>query len=162
MHYFIALYYIILHLTFILLLIYNFFKDNNGKVKLDRSRLATRKFWEIGLWERLMVEVATPSKVCFPLIYIFFEVMLMSGIHKIRGSLEDYILFFFLDVCLSVCLYVCLSVCTYVCMYVCMYVCGYRVAMLTMRSHRAAAREKKNAHCERTHLPRGFLSLWEQ
>ena len=34
------LYYItLLHLTFILLLIYNLFKGSNGKVKLERSRL---------------------------------------------------------------------------------------------------------------------------
>ena len=54
----------------------------------------------------VMVEVATPSKVCFPLIYIFFEVMFMSGIDRIRGSLEDYILYF---VCVKfLCLIVCL------------------------------------------------------
>ena len=35
-----------------------------------------------------MVEVATPSKVCFPLIYIFFEVMSMLGIDEIRGCLN--------------------------------------------------------------------------
>ena len=35
------------------------------------------------------MEVATPSKVCFPLIYNFFQVMLMSGIDEIRGCLED-------------------------------------------------------------------------
>ena len=46
-----------------------------------------------------MVEVATPSKVCFPLIYVFFEVMLMSGIDGIRSCLEDYILLFLFDVC---------------------------------------------------------------
>ena len=33
------LYYILLHLTFLLLLIYNLFKSSNGKVKLERSRL---------------------------------------------------------------------------------------------------------------------------
>ena len=32
-------YYIILHLTFILVLIDNLFKGSNGKVKLDTSRL---------------------------------------------------------------------------------------------------------------------------
>ena len=47
-----------------------------------------------------MVEVATPSEVCFLLIYIFFEVMLMSGIDEIRGCLEDYILLFLFDVCI--------------------------------------------------------------
>ena len=47
-----------------------------------------------------MVEVATPSKVCLPLVYIFFEVMLMSGIDEIRGRLEDYILLFLFDVCM--------------------------------------------------------------
>ena len=36
---FIILYYIIFHLTFILLFIYNLFKGNNGNVKLERSRL---------------------------------------------------------------------------------------------------------------------------
>ena len=45
------------------------------------------------------MEVAAASKVCFPLIYIFFEVMLMSGIDEIRGCLEDYILLFLFDVC---------------------------------------------------------------
>ena len=44
------------------------------------------------------MEVATPSKVCFPLIYIFFEVMLMLGIDEIRGCFEDYILLFLFDV----------------------------------------------------------------
>ena len=39
LYYFIILYYIIFYLTFILLLIYNLFKGNNGKVKLERSRL---------------------------------------------------------------------------------------------------------------------------
>ena len=67
-------------MTFILLLIYNLFKGSNGKVKLERSRL-----WQLNnsrrkVRERLMVEVATPSEVCFPLIYVFFEFMLMSGI----------------------------------------------------------------------------------
>ena len=47
-----------------------------------------------------MVEVATPSKVCFPLVYVFFEVMLMSGIDGIRSCLEDYILLFLFDVCM--------------------------------------------------------------
>ena len=47
-----------------------------------------------------MVEVATPSKVCFPLIYIFFEVMSMLGIDEMRGCLEDYILLFLFDVCM--------------------------------------------------------------
>ena len=46
-----------------------------------------------------MVEVAVPSKVCFPLIYVFFEVMLMSGIDGSRSYLEDYILLFLFDVC---------------------------------------------------------------
>ena len=48
-----------------------------------------------------MVEVATPSKVCFPFIYIFYEVMLMSRIDGIRSCLEDYILLFILDVCMD-------------------------------------------------------------
>ena len=71
-----------------------------------------------------MVEVATPSKFCFPLIYIFFEVMLMSRIDGIRSCLEDYILLFVSDVCMY--MYVCIYVCMYyVCiMYVlCVYVC---------------------------------------
>ena len=38
LHYITSLYYIILHLTFILLLIYNSFKGSNDKVKLERSR----------------------------------------------------------------------------------------------------------------------------
>ena len=44
------------------------------------------------------MEVATASKVCFPLIYIFLEVMLMFGIDGIGGCLEDYILLFLFDV----------------------------------------------------------------
>ena len=48
-----------------------------------------------------MVKVATPSKACFPLIYIFFEDILMSGIDGIRGFLEGCILFLF-DVCMYV------------------------------------------------------------
>ena len=42
MLYHILLYYITLHIIFILLLIYNLFKGSNGKVKLERSRL-----WQI-------------------------------------------------------------------------------------------------------------------
>ena len=69
------LYYIIFHLIFTLLLIYNLFKIGNGKVKLERSRLwqldnSKRKSCERGwYWE-----VATLSKDFFPLIYIFFDV----------------------------------------------------------------------------------------
>ena len=70
-----------------------------------------------------MVEVVTPSKVCFPLIHIFFEVMLVLGIDGIRSCLEDYILIFLFDVCMYVCMYLCMYVCMYVCMYLCMYVC---------------------------------------
>ena len=33
------------------------------------------------------MDVATPSKICLPLIYTFFEVMLMSGINGIRSCL---------------------------------------------------------------------------
>ena len=39
LYYYTIAYYIILDLTFILLLIYNLFKGSNGKVKLERSRL---------------------------------------------------------------------------------------------------------------------------
>ena len=67
------------------------------------------------------MEVATPSKICFPLIYIFFEVMLITGIDGIRGYLEGYILLFLLDVCMYVCMYVCMHACMHVCMYACMY-----------------------------------------
>ena len=52
------------------------------------------------------MEVVTPSKVCFPLIYIFFEVMLMSEVDGIRSCFEDYILLFLFDVCIYVCIYV--------------------------------------------------------
>ena len=55
--------------------------------------MATKQF--LRACERLMREVATPHKVCFPLIYIFFEVMLMSRIDGIRSCLEDYILILF-------------------------------------------------------------------
>ena len=40
-----------------------------------------------------MEEVVTPFMVCFRLIYIFLEVMLMSGIDGTKSCLEDYILF---------------------------------------------------------------------
>ena len=47
LYYFIILYYITLYITsyitFILLINHNLFKDNNGKVTLKRSRLATRQ-----------------------------------------------------------------------------------------------------------------------
>ena len=49
-----------------------------------------------------MVEVATPNKVCFPLIYIFLEVMLIPRIDGIRSCLEDCILLFLFDVSISV------------------------------------------------------------
>ena len=39
LYYYTIAYYIILDLTFILLLIYNLFKGSNVKVKLERSRL---------------------------------------------------------------------------------------------------------------------------
>ena len=87
--------------------------------------VATRQFLEKGLWQMLMVEVATPSKACFPLIYIFFEVMLISRIDEIRSCLEDYISLFTFDVYMSVCLSVCLSVWLTVCLSVCLYVCIY-------------------------------------
>ena len=51
-----------------------------------------------------MVEVATPSTACFLLIYIFFEVKLMSSIDGLRNCWEDYILLFLFDVCLHVCM----------------------------------------------------------
>ena len=88
-----------MHLTFILLLIYNMFKVINDKVKLERSRM-----WQLDnsckrkACERLMVDLATPSKLCFPLIYIFFEVMLVSRIDVIRSCLEDCILLFLFNV----------------------------------------------------------------
>ena len=43
-----------------------------------------------------MVKVATPFKVCFPLIYIFFEVILMPVIDGIDSFLEDYYFYFLL------------------------------------------------------------------
>ena len=90
--------------SYIYLNTYLQFKGNSGKVKLESYRLWT--ILEKGLWERLMVEVVTPSKVCFPLIYIFFEVMLMSEVDGIRSCFEDYILLFLFDVCIYVCIYV--------------------------------------------------------
>ena len=53
----------------------------------------------------MTVEVATPSKVCLPLIYIFFEVMMMSRIDRIRSYLEDYILLFVFVVCVYIGIY---------------------------------------------------------
>ena len=53
-----------------------------------------------------MLEVTTPSKVCFPLIYIFFEVTLTLRIDGIRSCLEDYILLFLFDVCMYIHIYV--------------------------------------------------------
>ena len=53
------------------------------------------------------MEVAAPSKVSFPQIYIFFEVMLISRIDGTRSSLEDYnllVLFDVFDVCMH---YIC-------------------------------------------------------
>ena len=49
-----------------------------------------------------MVEVARPSKVRFPHIYIFSGVMLMSGIDGIRVFVEDSISLFLFDLCISV------------------------------------------------------------
>ena len=43
---------------------------------------------------------SSSSLLKLPLIYILFEVMLMSGINEIRGCLEDYILLFLFDVCM--------------------------------------------------------------
>ena len=60
--------------------------------------MATRQFLDKGLWERLMMEVTTKFKLCFPLIFIFFEVVLMSRIDGKRRRLGNYILFIF-DVC---------------------------------------------------------------
>ena len=51
--YYIRLYYIILHLTFILPLIYNLFKGRNGTVKLERSRL-----WQLDNSRRKLVREA--------------------------------------------------------------------------------------------------------
>ena len=53
----------------------------------------------------MTVEVATPSKVCLPQIYIFFEVMMMSRIDRIRNYLEDYILLFVFVVCVYIGIY---------------------------------------------------------
>ena len=50
-----------------------------------------------------MVEVAAPSKVCFPHIYIFFRVMLMLIIDGTRSCFEDCILLFLFDLCMYVC-----------------------------------------------------------
>ena len=47
------------------------------------------------------MEVTTLSKVCFPLIYIFFEFVLMSRIDGIGSCLEDYILLFLLGGCMD-------------------------------------------------------------
>ena len=46
-----------------------------------------------------MVEVATLPKVCFSLVYIFFEVILISRIDGIRNCFEYYISLFIFDVC---------------------------------------------------------------
>ena len=46
-----------------------------------------------------MVEVATLPKVCFPLVNIFFEVILISRIDGIRNCFEYYISLFIFDVC---------------------------------------------------------------
>ena len=50
------------------------------------------------------MEVAAPSKVSFPQIYIFFEVMLISRIDGTRSSLEDYNLLILFDVLMYVCI----------------------------------------------------------
>ena len=64
--------------------------------------METRQLLEKGLLERMTVDVAPPSKVCFSLIYIFFEVMLMLRIDRIRSCLEDYILLFLFDACIYI------------------------------------------------------------
>ena len=56
-------------------------------IKLERPRL-----WKLDNSMRKACNI-----VCFPLIYIFFEVMLMSRIDGIRSCLEDYILLFLFD-----------------------------------------------------------------
>ena len=105
LHYIILLHYImlhriLLHLIFIFLVIYNL-NGNNGKVKLQRSRLRQldnprRKPCEAGWcwrWQH------NPTFV-FPLIYIFFEVMLLSGMDEIGSCLDHYILLLLFGVCL--------------------------------------------------------------
>ena len=92
------LYYIILHLALILLIIYIYVKTE--MVKLNWRGLDCGNQTILG--ERLMVEVAGPSKVCFPHIYIFFKVMLMSMIDEIRSCLEDCMLLFLFDLCMYV------------------------------------------------------------
>ena len=96
--YYILLYFIIFYCTFILLLIYNLIKGSNGKVSWKRSRLwqldnSGRKVCERGWWGRWQHH----SMIFFQLIYIFFEVMLMSRINGVTS-------------CLSVCMRFCLSV----------------------------------------------------
>ena len=85
--------------TYIYLTTYLQFKGSNCKVKLVRSRMCQiEKFWRKAC-RRLMVEVVTPLKICFPMIYIFFEVMLKWSINGIRSCLEDYTLLFLFHVC---------------------------------------------------------------
>ena len=65
MLYYIILYYV--HIIFISILIDNLFKDSNGKVKLERSRL-----WLLdNSWRKLVREAdvggGNTIQVCFPL-----------------------------------------------------------------------------------------------
>ena len=92
--YHIILYYIILHLAFISLLIYNFSKGSNGKVELERSRLwqldnSWRKPCKIGWWWWWLHQ---PK-----FFFIFFEVMSMSRMEKeVAWKIMFYYLFLFL------------------------------------------------------------------
>ena len=46
--------------------------------------------WQLGnSWRKALPSKVTPSKVCFPLIYIFCEVIFKSRIDGTRSYLED-------------------------------------------------------------------------
>ena len=82
----ILIYYVILHLAFILLLIYNLFKDSSGKVQLERSRL-----WQLdNSWKKPCKREAYGGggniiQGLFSSNLIFLVVILMSRIDAIRS-----------------------------------------------------------------------------
>ena len=88
--YYIKFWYIIVNLTFILLLIYNLFEGSNDKVRLSQLENSREKT----LPESVLVEVATPSKVCFPLIYTLLGIKFLLAIDGIR-ILEYNVFYYF-------------------------------------------------------------------
>ena len=89
--YYIKFWYIIVNLTFILLLLYNLFEGSNDKVRLSQLENSREKT----LPESVLVEVATPSKVCFPLIYTLLGILFLLAIDGIRILKYNVFYYFF-------------------------------------------------------------------